>query len=150
MFETFLDLPVHILVIHAVVVGVPAAALATVAVALIPSLRVRLAWPVVLLNALLLGVTYVARQSGLWFYGTFDQLPPAAAEHRALGLTLIWFVLGLLGASVLLALVSRGPGLVIGLVAVVVLAAAGAATVQTIRTGHAGSKAVWKGVVQNK
>jgi hypothetical protein len=144
-FETVWDLPVHILVIHAVVVGVPVAALATVAVAGIPSWRARLAWPVVLLNALMLGATYVARESGEWFFGTLPQAPPAVADHRELGLTLIWFVVALFGASVLLALVKGSNVAVVGLVAVIVLVAAGAATVQTVRTGHSGSTAVWGG-----
>jgi hypothetical protein len=144
MFETFLDLPVHILVIHAVVVGVPVAALATAAVAVVPSLRYRLVWPVVLLNLAMLAATFVASESGEWFYDTFEQATPAMQNHRELGLTLIWFVLGLAVASVLLALVARGPGVLVGLVALIVVVAAGAATVQTIRTGHSGSNAVWE------
>jgi hypothetical protein len=149
MFETFLDLPVHILVIHAVVVGVPVAALITVVVAVVPRLRARLAWAVVLLNALMVGVTYVARESGKWFYDTFQQLPPDAVDHRQLGLTLIWYALALLGASILVALAARAGTVLVALVAVIALVVAGAATVQTIRVGHSGSNAVWKGTVSS-
>jgi hypothetical protein len=146
MFETFLDLPVHVLVIHGVVVGVPVAAVATVAVALVPALRTRLAWLAVLLNAVMVGITYVAMESGKWF---FDRIgaPPVAADHRELGLTLVWFTVGLFAASLLLALVSKAGGILAGVVAVIVLGAAGAAAVQTVRVGHSGTEAVWRGTV---
>jgi hypothetical protein len=146
MFETLLDLPLHVLVIHAVVVGVPVAALATAAVALRTSWRLAVGWWVVLLNAAMVAATYVARQSGLWFYDRLGE-PPPAADHRALGINLVWFVLALLAASVLLMLVGRAGGVLLAVVALVAVVAAGAAAVQTVRVGHSGSEAVWKGTV---
>jgi hypothetical protein len=149
MFETFLDLPLHILVIHAVVVGVPVAALVTVIVAFVPSLRARFAWAVVVLDALMVGATYAAQESGKWFYDKLGA-PQSAANHRELGLTLIWFAIGLFVAALLLALVSRAGGVLAGVVAVVVLVAAGAAAVQVARVGDTGSRAVWGGTVTSK
>ncbi len=149
MFETFRGLPIHILLNHAVVVGIPLVALASVAVALIPTWRARLAWPMVVVNALLVGATYAARQSGLWLFKALGN-PPPALHHRSLGLTLIWFVIALFVASLLLALVSRADGgFLVGVVALIVVVAAGAATVQTVRTGEAGSRAVWEGRVSS-
>ena len=64
MFDTVLGLPVHVLVVHAVVVGLPLMAVVTAVVALMPALRLRFAWPVVVLDAGVVVATFVARESG--------------------------------------------------------------------------------------
>ena len=51
MFDTVLGLPVHVLVVHAVVVGLPLMAVVTAVVAFMPTLRLRLAWPVAVADA---------------------------------------------------------------------------------------------------
>ena len=62
MFDTVLGLPVHVLVVHAVVVGLPLMALVTAAVAFMPTLRLRLAWPVAVADAGVVLLTLVARR----------------------------------------------------------------------------------------
>jgi hypothetical protein len=148
MFDTVLGLPVHVLVVHAVVVGLPLMALVTVAVAFMPTLRLRLAWPVAVADAGVVVLTFVARQSG-------EQLQQrlggqVAQEHAALGRNLIWFALFVFASAVAVALTrgSRRPGrfTVAGAVGVV---AAVLAIWWTVRVGHSGAQAVWQGIVQS-
>ena len=145
-------LPTHVLVIHLVVVGIPLAALATVAIALRPQWRTgRIGAAVVAVDALAVVGTWIARQSGLDFFhhqaAGLAKLPQVIA-HKNLGLTLIWYVLGLLVAAILLVLAEKyeRPPLttVFAIVATVV---AVAAVVQTVRVGDAGARATWSGYI---
>ena len=148
MFDTVLGLPVHVLVVHAVVVGLPLMALVTAAVAFMPTLRLWMAWPVAVADAGVVVLTFVARESG-------EQLQQrlggqVAQEHAALGRNLIWFALLVFAAAVAVALTrgSRRPGrsTVAGAVGVV---AAVLAIWWTVRVGHSGAQAVWQGIVQS-
>jgi hypothetical protein len=148
MFETFLGLPVHVLVIHAVVAGVPLAGLATIAVAVRAGWRDRFGWLVVMLDAAVTVAVFVARQSGQWLYDRLNA-PAVAAHHRQLGLTLIWFMLAVLAASVLLMLTRRLGAVVRPLVAALAVVVAVASIVQVVRVGHSGSSAVWEATISN-
>jgi len=104
------DLPTHILVIHLVVVGIPVAALATIAIAVRPQWRSgKVGLAVVVIDALAVVGTWIARLSGEQFFNhnpgfkTLKQI----VDHKNLGLTLIWYVLGLLVAAVLLVLAEK-------------------------------------------
>jgi len=140
MFDTITGLPLHPLVIHGVVVGVPLMAVLTVLVAVRKDLRERFAWWVAGANFLLFLLTLVAKQSG-------EALQQAkggqlAIEHGQLGSVLPWFVLALTAASAAVAGTSRNRAL--GPIAVVVsIIAAVAAVYWTVRTGDAGARAVW-------
>jgi len=140
MFDTITGLPLHPLVIHGVVVGVPLLAVLTVLVAVRKDLRERFAWWVAGANFLLFLLTLVAKQSG-------EALQQAkggqlAIEHGQLGSVLPWFVLALTAASAAVAGTSRNRAL--GPIAVVVsIIAAVAAVYWTVRTGDAGARAVW-------
>jgi uncharacterized membrane protein len=147
-------LPTHILVIHLVVVGIPVAALATIAMAVRPSWRTgRIGTAIVAVDVLAVVGTYLARLTGLEFFhkqkNGIAQLPQVIA-HKNLGLTLIWYVLGILAAAILLMLAEKyeRPPLttVFAVVAVVV---AVAATVQLVRVGDAGARAVYCPVVNS-
>ena len=145
------DLPTHILVIHLVVVGIPVAALATIAIAVRPKWRAgRVGLAVIVIDALAVVATWIARISGEQF---FDHNPgfktlKQIVDHKNLGMTLIWYVLGLLVAAVLLVLAEKyeRPPLttVFAIVATVV---AVAAVVQTVRVGDAGARATWSGYI---
>ncbi|GAB3599065.1 hypothetical protein GCM10027446_30520 [Angustibacter peucedani] len=148
MLDTFRGLPVHVLVIHAVVIGVPLMALVTTVVAFVPRWRARLAWPVAVVDALLVGVTFVAKESGEKLLDRIGS-SPAVDRHVELGDKMLWFTIGLLVAAVLVALVRNLTGAVPVVVGVLVLAASLAATGWVVRTGEAGSDAVWKDVVAN-
>ena len=140
MFDTITGLPLHPLVIHGVVVGVPLMAVLTVLVAVRKDLRERFAWWVAGANFLLFLLTLVAKQSG-------EALQQAkggqvAIEHGQLGSVLPWFVLALTAASAAVAGTSRNRAL--GPIAVVVaIIAAAAAVYWTVRTGDAGARSVW-------
>jgi hypothetical protein len=149
VFDTVLGLPVHVLVIHAVVVLVPLAALATAAVALLPARLARLGWLVVAFDTAMLAATFVAKESGEEFFRLLDE-PQAAVRHTELGATMQWYVLALVVAAVLAVLVrSSGRTVLSAVVAVLVLVTAGATTVQLVRVGHSGSDAAWGGLAQD-
>lgn len=95
MFDTVFGLPLHTLVVHAVVVLVPLAALGTVAIAAVPAWRARFGVPVLLLTVAAVASVPVAVQSGS------------------------------------------------------AVVAAGVATYEVVRVGHAGSTAVWRDLVRN-
>ena len=140
MFDTITGLPLHPLVVHGVVVGVPLMAVLTVLVAVRKDLRERFAWWVAGANFLLFLLTLVAKQSG-------EALQQAkggqlAIEHGQLGSVLPWFVLALTAASAAVAGTSRNRAL--GPIAVVVsIITAVAAVYWTVRTGDAGARSVW-------
>jgi hypothetical protein len=144
-------LPTHILVIHLVVVIIPLASLATVAMALRPAWRLgRIGVGIVTLDILAAAGTYIARLTGLAFYDNqkFLRQSQAVQNHKALGLTLIWYLLGLVLAAILLVLAEKyeRPPLTT-VFAFIALAAAVAATVQTVRVGDAGVRATYGSVV---
>lgn len=145
-------LPTHVLVIHLVVVGIPLACLATVAIAVRPQWRLGRAGAIVVgLDGVAVVGTWIARQSGLAFFhhqATGLATLPQVIAHKNLGMTLIWYMLGLLAAALLLVLAEKyeRPPLTT-IFAVVAIAAAVAATVQTVRVGDAGARATWSGYI---
>jgi hypothetical protein len=154
MFDTAFGLPLHVLVLHLAVVGVPVAALASIAVTVrLGRLNAKLGpltvvWWVALLDALGFLTVWVTKLSGEEFAERQfpdGQRPPAVQKHIDLGNDLFWYALALLVVALLLAFaVQRAlPQIGITVLAVMVVAMAVLTTVQTIRTGHQGSKAVW-------
>ena len=162
---TFLSgLPLHPLVVHLVVVLVPAAVLGALLVALWPAARRRWGWPVVVLTALAAISVPLATSTG---EGLEHNLPrtPAIATHAELGDQLLVFVAPLLIVVLGLVLVERwrqapdradGPGTVVAprlsggrariaivVLAVLTVALAGASAVQVFRIGDSGARAVW-------
>jgi hypothetical protein len=110
------------------------------------SWRRRFAWPVVVLDALVLGLVWVTRQSGLELEHRLP-LNPQILHHADLGLKLWWFSLAVLVAALLTALVGGRSGPIVPVVGVLSLAAAVASIVWVVRVGEAGSTASWKAVV---
>jgi hypothetical protein len=140
MFDTITGLPVHPLVIHAVVVGIPLMAIITIVVAVRRNLRERFSWWVAGANLLLFLVSLVAKESG-------EALQQArggqlAIEHGQLGSVLPWFVLVLAATSAAVAGTSRNRAL--GPIAVVASIVSSVLAVWwCVRTGDAGARAVW-------
>jgi len=151
MFDTVFGLPMHVLLVHATVVSLPAAALVSVAVAVRPAWRARFAAGVAVLNVAMLALTFVTVRAGLTF---FDRLNldrfELAERHRDLGNILLWIVVAFAVASVALWVVQRAgqPALTTAVAALVVLLG-GATAVQTLLVGHSGSTAVWKATVES-
>ena len=161
MFTHVDGLPVHVLLIHLVVVLVPVSALLLVAQAWSPVVR---RWAGVLgpLSALAaLVMVPVTASSGQWLK---DQLRPAPLieRHADLGERLWPWVLGMFVMSVAVFLLGRrgdearqaivlpptqGSAPVQVLVAVLATAVAIGAVVQTYRVGDSGARAVWTGTV---
>jgi len=149
-------LPLHPLLVHAVVVLTPLTALAVALVAVWPAARRRLGWapPVAALGvAALVPVTVLAGQSLASTVG----YTPAILHHEALGLMLIPWTIALLIASVAVTVGDRmlprlrrtrprmSRILAIAIIAAAVVAATGTVVV-TVLTGDAGARAVWGAV----
>lgn len=143
MFDTFRGLPLHALVIHATVVLLPAMALATIAVAVVPRLRnvPRLAWLVAVVDLLMIGLTWFTVETG---QALQTRLGGQVAQHHAdLASKLIFFVIAVFIAAVLVAAMRKAKA--VASVAAVITSLA--LLVWTVQVGEAGSQAVWSGVV---
>jgi hypothetical protein len=145
-FDTFRGLPVHVLALHVTVVAVPVMAVVTAALPWRRSWRRRAAWPVAVLDALVLALVWVTRQSGEQLQ---RRLPanPQINHHVDLGLTMIWFSLAVLVVAVLVALARKASGAPMTVLGVLSVAAAVASVVWIVRVGESGSTAVWKDIV---
>lgn len=164
MFERFGDLPLHVLIIHAAVVVLPAGALVAIVFALVPKWRWLLRWPTLLLGLGSLVIAFVARESGEAFVAAIPQLEKIVELHEERGKLLFWFCLIFLAVTIAAFLLLGGPSqlasgkgakatkskpleLVVSAAVVVV----GVLVIwQTIRTGDAGAKAVWDGQLPPK
>ncbi len=150
MPDTVLGVPLHPLVVHAVVVFVPLAALGTIAVAVVPRWRSTYGWLVVLVSTLALASVPVATRSGADLRSQLTLGGPVLEQvrrHAQLGERLIYAVapLWLLGvALVLLHRDGRHPQIT-RTVAVLAALAALPALVLVVLVGHLGSAAVWGG-----
>ena len=160
-------LPVHPLVVHAVVVLLPMAVVGSVLVAVWPAIRARWAWPVVVLTAAAVVAIPLATSTG---EGLEHNLPrtPAIAAHAELGDQLLVFAAPLLVCVAALAFLDRrrrhsvdaaptgGPGamtastatsggarLVAVLVAALTVGFAVVCAVQVFRIGDSGARAAW-------
>lgn len=160
-------LPLHPLVVHAVVVLVPMAVLGSVLIAVWPAARPRWAWPVVVLTAAALVAIPIATSTG---EGLEHNLPrtQAIATHAELGDQLLVVAAPLLACVCALAFLDQrrrrgvaaaraaGPGTMTApsatsgrarvlavVLAVVTVAFALACAVQVVRIGDSGARAAW-------
>jgi hypothetical protein len=156
MPDTINGLPVHPLVVHAVVVLLPLAALGVIALAVRPAWRDRFGPLVAAVAVLATASVPLATESG----EGLEQQVGDPGRHAALGDTLIWFALPLLAVAVGLLWLGRRPvratpgvrgeGTPAGrqtwrsvAVAVVAVGVALANLVQVYRVGDSGARAVW-------
>ena len=143
--------PLHPLVVHAVVVLVPVAALGVLVMGLLPRWRRDYSGLVLAITVVAAALVPVAMRTG---EELVDSLGAAdlVDRHSELGERMIWFALPLLAAAIAMWWLGRkqragravGTGLnvVLSLLAIV---AAVAATVQMVMIGHSGATAVWSG-----
>jgi hypothetical protein len=148
VFDTIFGLPVHILVIHAVVVLVPLCALAVLVMVVSRTWRDRLRWPLLVLVSVALVSTFVARESGEQLQARLAIASPAIIHHANLGRAAWWIVLAFWAVVVVWLVVD---GRAVGAArAPATSAGPGTATRQGARTGSAGagtSSARWVGVL---
>jgi hypothetical protein len=107
VFEKINGLPAHVLLIHAVIVLVPLAALMLVAGALWPAARARLGFltPAVALVALVL--VPVTMKAGQWLRDHLGFTNAAVRRHANLGGTLLPWVVGLFVMATVVWVLSR-------------------------------------------
>jgi uncharacterized membrane protein len=155
VLDTVDGLPVHPLVVHAVVVLLPLAVLGTIAVAVLPGLRARYGGLNALVAVVGTALCPVATSSG----ESLERHVGDPGAHAHLGDQLVWFALPMTVLAIVLWWVQRGhreqageparhPGRPqavrgLGVVAVLAVVAAVAAGVQVYRVGDSGAKAVW-------
>jgi predicted membrane protein DUF2231 len=153
MLDLVDGLPVHILVVHAVVVLIPLMALVTVAFTIRPKWRPGLGWAV-LGNLVATGAAFVAKEAGENLQTRLsNQLgQPVATDHAELGDKLPWFAVALLVASVVAWVLTRADGAGrarVGTALVLVVVTGVLAGWWTFRTGDSGSRAVWEDTIAN-
>ena len=150
LFDTVGGIPVHALVVHAVVVLVPLAAIGALLMAVRPSFSRRFGSLVVIIAGIGAAASLVAKESG-------EQLALRVGEpdpHVELGDVMPLFASGLLVLVLVFWLFDRGipanrsrPAWLVVLAVVMVIGAV-AATWWTIRVGDSGAKAVWEPILQ--
>jgi hypothetical protein len=154
-------LPLHVLVVHAVVVLVPVAALAVVLSTWWPRARTRLGIGTLAVAAAALAVIPVATSAGEWLE---ERVPETSLveEHTSMGESLLPWVIALVAVAAVVwwldgasgrrrargvgpvRLEDRSTHVVLGLLAVVV---ALGSVVTVYRIGDSGAKASWDGRV---
>jgi glucan phosphoethanolaminetransferase (alkaline phosphatase superfamily) len=157
VFDTIFGLPVHVLVIHAVVVLVPLCAVMAVVMLVSTRWRDRLRVTFLVLLTVAAGSTFVAKQSGqalqtrLAITGNAD-----LNRHVSLGTQAPWIVLGFWALGLVwLVLDARrdrpgAPGpRTLRLLGVLATLAAVGATTWIVLTGDAGARALWSQIVQS-
>jgi hypothetical protein len=152
VFDAIGNMPLHPLVIHAVVIGIPLAVLLAVLFA-IPMTRGWARWPLAIAAVGALAATFVARASGPALYAALkvDPTSPVAPlldrhMHLADQLFLIMIGFTVVALASVLLVGRRGEGRRKGLsivLLVVLLGFAGTAGFWVYRVGDIGSRAVW-------
>jgi hypothetical protein len=147
---TISGLPAHVLLVHALVVLAPLTALLEILCALWPVARRHLVWLVLVLAAVTTVLTSITASAGEWFYDQQHHPREILNTHADRGSTMIYFSIAMLVVAVVLAVVHRRElravaprrmvSVAIALLAVVVGVAA---TVQMVRIGDSGARAVW-------
>ncbi len=153
MTDVFMGLPVHALVVHAVVVLMPLSAIGLIAIVIVPRWRATFGWLV--LAGLLIGTVsaFIAKQSGQSLADRVG-LPQ---QHSSFGDKLPWLCLALFVVAAVWFWLQRadaraegeGPRAVTRVLAVVSAVLALGAIALTIATGHTGAIAVWEGRVSS-
>jgi hypothetical protein len=159
VFDKLGNLPLHPLVVHAVVVGIPLAALLAFLFAF-PKTRSWARWPLAITVVGATGATYVAKQSGLAFQAALGIKPgnpvgDLILRHSLLANQLFWImivfsVIGLLNVFLVSRDPARGadggskqPAIVRVVLPILLVVAAVVALVWVVRVGDLGAHAVW-------
>lgn len=154
MLETFNNMPIHPMVLHAPIVLIPLLALVAVIYAFKANWRDRMGWAVIslavltVLSAAVTGFSGLAMRDGMRDRGLNDQALQGINSHGALGLWLSLVVVWLTLASFGMVLAVRGgrykeKPTAFNILRMVVLLFAIAAVVLMFLTADAGGRLVW-------
>ncbi|GAA2673452.1 DUF2231 domain-containing protein [Actinoplanes palleronii] len=161
---TLNGLPAHILLVHAIVVLLPLAALLLVLTAVWPSARHRLAGPNAILSVLVVALVPVTTSAGEWLEHRVGETP-LLRDHTELGDTAIWVALPVAVLALVIwwrqreaTAAADGPdttgrraylaprsAMITRVVVVLAVLIAGSAVYDTYRIGDSGAKASWTG-----
>ncbi|MBR7826035.1 hypothetical protein KDK95_06940 [Actinospica sp. MGRD01-02] len=149
---TVFGLPTHILIIHVTVVGIPLACLGVLAIAIRPAWRRRFGWWVAALAVIMVPVTYATQLAGTQLYNHNSYLQTVAAQHKALGGTLVWFVAAVAVLALALALAERrgyaDHHAAMVVIAALAIGASAICLVRVVQVGDSGARAAWGGIVK--
>ena len=156
MFDKIGDMPLHPLVIHAVVFGIPLAALLAILFAF-PRTREWARWPLAIVVVGAAAVTFVARQSGLAFEAALGIKPgnpvgDLILQHSLLAnqlfyIMIVFAAIGLINVFVVRKRTSddgaKQPAVIRVVLPILLVAAALVALIWIVRVGDLGARAVW-------
>jgi hypothetical protein len=157
MFDKIGDMPLHPLVIHAVVFGIPLAVLLAFLFAF-PKTREWARWPLAIVVVGATVVTFVARQSGLAFEAALGIKPgnpvgDLILQHSLLAnqlfyIMIVFAAIGLINVFVVRKstsddAASKQPTIIRIVLPILLVAAALVALVWIVRVGDLGARAVW-------
>jgi hypothetical protein len=150
-------LPAHVLLVHAIVVLLPLSALLLVITALWPAARAKLAGPNAILAVLVVILVPITTDAGEWLERQVARTP-LVRTHTELGDTAIWVAIPVAVLALLVWWRQRETGAesrrtylgptseaVTVVLAVLSIAAAGAAVFDIYRIGDSGAQASWQG-----
>lgn len=142
--STFNGLPVHVLLVHFVVVLAPLTAALTTLCAVWPAARRRFVWLALALSVATLVLTPLTAEAGEWLEHRVGG-SAALETHAERGDTMLYVAIGLVLATALVALLHLRPpsALPAVVIAAVVIALSAAAMVQVVRIGDSGARAAW-------
>ncbi len=165
MDYSFAGLPLHVLLVHAMLVLTPLVCLALIVVSAWPAAR-RVLWiPVLIAAAVLLPLGLVTIEAGKWLQARVPEAP-LIQEHTAKGEGIIPWLIAILVVAVLVSAwavivllarrragpdgapqrPARGVRIAVGIVLTLASLAVAAGTTWTIvQIGESGSRAVWEG-----
>lgn len=156
MFEEFVGLPLHVLIVHASVVLVPLSTLTAICLAVVPRWRWLLRWPVLVSALLSLATVFVTVRSGQELLRARPELAPLVEVHQQRGERLLWLMVGYALVAALAFFALGGPTRLAGgrartgaarpvqiVVSILLVGLAGWSLVQVVLTGDSGARAVW-------
>ena len=144
-------LPVHVLLVHFMVVLVPLTTLLEIACGLWPAARRgQLMWLTLILAMMIMVLTPITTNVGGWLYDLRRDPDPILREHAERGGTMVYFSLALLAVAIALVALrfaerraDHARRITNMIVAVVVLAVGVSSIIQIYRIGDAGAQSVW-------
>jgi hypothetical protein len=157
MFDKIGDMPLHPLVIHAVVFGIPLAVLLALLFAFSKT-REWARWPLAIVVVGATAVTFVARQSGLAFEAALGIKPgnpvgDLILQHSLLAnqlfyIMIVFAAIGLINVFVVRKSTSysagaKQPAIIRIVLPILLVAAALVALIWIVRVGDLGARAVW-------